>query len=148
VVLNAHWLQLQWPQEWKNLRIIAKESVPIILTCVIRGPYIANQHINFCCNNASLVISINKNSSKDKLVIYLLLTLSFFVAYFDVHLTASHLPGVSNVTTDHLSPGNRHQAFHACPNLASQPTMIPPSAIQLILPNILDWTSSQFPQLF
>jgi len=79
---------------------------------------------------------------------HLLRALSFFVAYFDMHLTASHLPGVINVTADHLSRGNQHQAFHACPSLASQPTMIPPSAIQLISPNRLDWTASQFPQLF
>jgi len=63
-VLNAYWLQLQWPQEWQNIGIMAKELVPIILTCVVWGPYIARQHINFCCDNASLVISINKTLAR------------------------------------------------------------------------------------
>ena len=146
-VLNTHWLQLQWPQEWQSIGIMAKELVPIILTYVVWGPYIARQHINFCCDNASLVISIiNKNSSKDKLVMYLLHTLSFFVAYFNMHLTACHLPGDNNVTPDHLSRGNQHQVSQTCPSLASQPTMIPPSAIQLIswiglLPNFHNYSS-------
>jgi len=44
-------------------------------------------------------------------MMHLLRTLSFFVAHFDIYLTATHLPGVSNVTADQLSQGNVYQAF-------------------------------------
>ena len=147
-VLTPHWLQWQWPLEWQNMGIMAKGLVPIILTCIVWGPYLSRRHINFQCDNANMVISINKGSSKDKLVMHLLRSLSFFMAHFDIYLTASHLPGVINVTTDHLSRGNLHQAFQATPSLTPEPTPIPPSAFELLSPYKLDWTSPHFPQLF
>ena len=85
---------------------MAKELVPIIFTCIVWGPYLAKKYINLQCDNANLVISINKDSSKDKLVMHLLHSLSFFVAHFDIYLTASHLLGVISVTVDHLSQGS------------------------------------------
>ena len=147
-VLAPHWLQWQWPLEWQNIGIMAKELVPIILTCIVWGPYLSRRHINFQCDNANLVISINKGSCKDKLVMHLLCSLSFFMAHFDIYLTASHLPGLINVTADRLSRGNLHQAFQATPSLSPEPTPIPPSAFQLLSPHRLDWISPHFPELF
>ena len=79
------------------------------------------------CNNASLVICINKGSSKDKLIMHLFHSLSFFVAHFDIYLTASHLPGVMNVTVNHLFRENLDQTLQVNPSLSSKPTLIPPS---------------------
>ena len=79
---------------------------------------------------------------------HLLRTLSFFVAHFDIYLTATHLPGVSNVTTDQLSRGNIYQAFWATPSLSPTPTWIPQSALQLLSPERLDWISPHFLRLF
>jgi len=127
---------------------MAQELVPIIFTCIDWGPYLSKLHINFQYINANLVISINKSSNKDKLVMHLLRSLSFFMAHFDIYLTASHLPGVINVITDHFSQGNLDQAVQFNPSLSSESTMIPPSAFQLLSPQRLDWTSTYFPQLF
>ena len=74
---ESKWLQWQWPSEWCEVEIMAKELVPIMFTCIIWGPHLAKQHINFQCDNASLVIAINKGSSEDKFVMYLLYSLSF-----------------------------------------------------------------------
>ena len=126
---------------------MAKELVPIYLTCIIWGQYLYKRHIYFQSNNAYLVISINKGSSKDRLVMHLLSSLSFYVAHFDIYPTASHLPGVINVATNHLFCGNLHQAFQATPSLSPKPTLIPPSAFELLSPHRLDCTS-HFPQLF
>ena len=76
-----------------------------------------SNHINFQCDNANLVIAINKGSSKDKFVMHLPHSLSFFVAYFNICITASHLPGVINATVNHLSLGNMCQAFKVTPSL-------------------------------
>ena len=147
-VLGPQWLQWQWPLEWQDIGIMAKELVPIIFTCIVWGSQLSKHHVNFQCDNANLVIAINKGSSKDKFVMHLLRSLSFFVAHFDIYLTATHLPGVINVTADHLSRGNLHQAFQVTPTLSLKPTAIPPSAIQLISPHRLDWIFPHFPQLF
>ena len=79
---------------------------------------------------------------------HLLRSLWFFVAHFDIYVTASHLPGLINITADHLSRGNMAQPFAVTPTLAQHPTLIPPSAMRLILPQLLDWTSPSFLQLF
>ena len=147
-VLGSQWLQWQWPLEWYEIGIMAKELVPIIFTCIVWGRCLAKHHINFQCDNASLVIAINKGSSKDKFVMHLLRSLSFFVAHFDIYITASHLPGVINVTADHLSRGNMGQAFEVTPTLTQHPTVIPPPAFRLISPQTLDWISPTFLQLF
>ena len=147
-VLGSQWLQWQWPQEWHKSGIMAKELVPIIFTCIVWGPRLSKHHVNFQCDNANLVIAINKGSSKDKFVMHLLRSLSFFVAHFDIYITASHLPGVINVTADHLSRGNTSQAFKVTPTLTQYPTIIPSSAFRLISPHTLDWISPGFLQLF
>lgn len=124
-ILGSQWLQWQWPPECYDIRIMAKELVPIIFTCIVWGPHLSKHHINFQCDNANLVIAINKGSSKDKLVMHLLRSLSFFIAHFDIYITASHLPGVINVTADHFSCGNVGQAFEVTSTLTQYPTIIP-----------------------
>ena len=79
---------------------------------------------------------------------HLLHSLSFFVAHFDICITASHLPGIINVTADHLSRGNMCEAFKATPSLTQHPAIIPSSAFRLISPHTLDWTSPGFLKLF
>ena len=56
---------------------------------------------------------------------HLLCSLSFFAAHFDIYITTSHLPGIINVTADHLSHGHTSQAFEATLTLAQHPTAIP-----------------------
>ena len=126
------------------LGIMAKKLVPIIFTYIVWGPYLSKHQINFQCDNANLIIGVNKGSSKDKFVMHLLRSLSFFVAHFDI----SHLPGLINVTADHLSHGNMCQAFKVTPSLIQHPAIIPSSAFKLISPHILDWISHGFLQLF
>lgn len=127
---------------------MAKELVPIIFACIVWGPRLSKHHINFKCDNANLVIAINKGSSKDQFVMHLLCSLWFFVAHFDIYVTASHLAGLLNITADHLSQGNMTQAFAVTPILAQHPTLIPPSAMRLISHHLLDWASPSFLQLF
>ena len=97
---------------------MAKELVPIIFACIVWGPRLSKHHINFKCDNANLVIAINKGSSRDKFVMHLLRFLWFFVAHFAIHVTASHLPGLISITADHLYWGNMAQAVAVTPTLA------------------------------
>ena len=55
---------------------------------------------------------------------HLLCSLSFFVVHFDIYITVSYLPGVINVTADHLSRGNRSHTLEV--TLVQHPTVIPP----------------------
>ena len=51
---------------------------------------------------------------------HLLRSLSFFVEHFDIYFTATYLPGVINVTADHLSRRNLQQVFETAPSLDSR----------------------------
>jgi len=113
---------------------MAKELVPIIFPCIVWGRCLSRHHINFCCDNANLVITINKGSSKDKFVMHLLRCLSFFITHFDIYITATYLPGAINVMADHLSSGNFSQAFQVTPTLSYHATEIPYTAFELISP--------------
>ena len=147
-VLSSQWLQWQWPSEWSGVGIMAKELVPIIFTCVTWGPMLRHRHINFQCDNEGLVAAISKGSSKDTIVMHLLCSLWFFIAHFDITITATHLPGVMNTTADHLSRGKLTSARQSNPALSAQPTHLPPSISHIVSPQGLDWTSPQFLQLF
>ena len=79
---------------------------------------------------------------------HLLRCLWFFAAHYDIYVTATHLQGITNITADHLSRGRVVEAFQSTPTLMQQSTNLPPSIFQLVCPQGLDWTSTQFLQLF
>ena len=69
---NKSLFQWQWPLNWSSVSIMAKELVPILLSCIVWGPTLAKHRILFQCDNLSLVAAICKNSSKDKVIMHLL----------------------------------------------------------------------------
>ena len=82
-IFKQHWFQLSWSTEWSATGIMAKELVPIVISCAIWGPLLAGHRVLCQCDNQSLVISINKGYSRDPLVMHLLRYLWFFVAVYD-----------------------------------------------------------------
>ena len=97
------WLQQPWSEEWKDVSIMVKELVPIVLSCAIWGTSLSRSHVEFQCDNLSLVEAINKRSSKDVMVMHLLRCLLFFQAFFNLNIVASHIPGVLNTAPDMIS---------------------------------------------
>ena len=97
------WLQFHRPPEWTPITIMAKELVPIVLSCSILGKPLKQKNVQFFCDNLGLVESIQKGVSKDAVVMHLLRCLWFFTALYSIHITATHLPGVQNTEADLLS---------------------------------------------
>ena len=85
----------------------------------------------FQCDNISVVAAIKKGSSKDPLVMHLLRSLWFFVAYFDICLTVEHLAGCLNITADHLSRNNMQSFFVLNPQADPQQTPLPAELLQI-----------------
>ena len=63
--IETQWFQLAWSTEWTRMDIMAKELVPIVLSCAVWGPLILQKKLEFRCDNHSLVDAINKGSSKN-----------------------------------------------------------------------------------
>ena len=146
--MSGQWLQWNWSTKWLSQGIMAKELVPIVLSCIIWGPQLSKQSVLILCDNLSLVNAVNKGASKDPLVMHLLRCLWFFTAYFDIALTASHIPGACNTTADELSRNSMENFFTTNPDASRIPTPLPAPTLEIISPDGPDWTSPDFCKLF
>ena len=54
-VCNHHWLQWQWPDVWASKDIMAKELVPVVLSCAVWALLLAKKNVLLQCDNLSLV---------------------------------------------------------------------------------------------
>ena len=123
---------------------MAKELVLIVFSGAVWGPLFSKRSIKFHCDNRSLVDAINKGSSRDEMVMHLLRCLWFFTAIFNIKITTSHIPGVSNSSAD-MVPRNQAKDFLVANAQASQrPTLLPPSLLLIMSPSKLNWISSSF----
>ena len=141
---NGRWLQHPWSSEWAPVNIMAKEMVPIVLSCAVWGKLLSRQRVEFRCDNRSLVDAITKGSSKEDMVMHLLRSLWFFTAVFDIEITVSHIPGVQNTAADLLSRNQLERFLVMNPLAPQKPTPIRPSLALLISPTQPDWTSASF----
>jgi len=71
-------MQLAWSVDWAQRDIMAKELLPIVLSCAVWGPLMTGSNVEFKCDNSGVVDSINKSSSKELIVMHLLQCLWFF----------------------------------------------------------------------
>ena len=70
-----------------------KGLAPILLSIAVRGTRLAKKQVLFQCDNMSVVQALRKGSAKDQIVMQLLRSLWFFVAYYDIELTCVHIMG-------------------------------------------------------
>lgn len=145
---NGAWFQWQWPSQWLPIPIMAKELVPILLSCVVWGHRLAKSRVSFQCDNLSLVTAITKGSSKDHAVMRLLRCMWFFIAFYDIDLACEHIAGVINSTADQLSRNQMYLFFSSHPQVSLLPTPLPPPLLQIVTDQGLDWTSQHFKRLF
>ena len=145
---NQSWFQWQWPLNWVPVSIMAKELVPILLSCIVWGPILAKHKALFQCDNLSLVAAIHKGSSKDKVVMHMLRCLWFFIAYFDIELNVEHIAGAINCTADQLSRNQMQSFFLLHPQVSPLPVPLPPHLLQMVAVQDLEWTSTGFSRIF
>ena len=143
-VFGTQWMQMAWSMEWFRKDIMAKELVPIVLSCAVWGPLLSGTRVEFKWDNSSVVDSVNKGSSKEPTVMHLLRCLWFFSAYFDIKITASHIPGTLNTAADKLSTNQSREFLQSNPNTSRVPIQIPTPLLKIISPKRLGWTAPSF----
>ena len=102
----------------------------------------------FQCDNQSVVLAVQKGSTKDPIAMHLLRALWFFVAFFDIDLIIEHIAGVTNCAADMLSRNNMTEFLLSHPQASQLPTPLPPPLLQILTPMGPDWTSLAFSRLF
>ena len=88
------------------MNIMAKEMVPVVLSCSVWGPLLARQSVLFEYDNSSVVAALSNRTAKNNAVMHLLCVLWFFIAHYDIELLPKHIPGVANYLADYLSKDN------------------------------------------
>ena len=76
---KGRWLQWEWPAEWANESIMAKELVPIVFSCMVWGRSLVCKVVLFQCVNTGVVSAIRKGSANKPMVMHLLCALWFFL---------------------------------------------------------------------
>ena len=140
------WLQWECSVEWRKETIMAKGLVPIVLSCNAWGREMARKVALFQCDNTGVVAAVKKGSAREPLVMHLLHSLWFFVAYYDIKI--EHIAGVHNGTAEQISRSNMQQFFFSNPQANLLPTSLPPELLQIMSVAKLDWTSPRFAQMF
>ena len=88
----------KWPPQWSTVHIMSKELLPIILSCVVKGPLLARHKVPFQCDNSGVVAALQNDSARDNTIMHLLRCLWFFVAHYQGHSRQSGWPGFGRTT--------------------------------------------------
>ena len=94
------------------------------------------------------VAAINNQTSSVKEMAHLLRCLAFIATRFHLRIIASHIPGHLNEIADALSRNNMKKFFSFVPQADKTPSSVPDELIQLLIPQLPDWTSQHWTGLW
>ena len=124
-VLGSHWFVGEWTESHKSYQIAIKELFPIVLALEVWSTKLKNHKILFFSDNKAVVDIINKQSSKDKILMRLIRRLVLCALKFNILFRAKHIAGTHNVLADRLSRFQFQEAKLQAPWLHPTPTTIP-----------------------
>ena len=125
-VFGQHWFVEEWSQHLMAFHITVKERVPIVLAVETWGDVLKNRCVRFHCDNLAVVNIINKQSSKENIIMSLIRRLVLKTLQSNITFLAEHIPGKSNVLADHLSRLQVDKFRQLATHMDSLPVPIPP----------------------
>ena len=144
------WFTLSWLScpSWAEVHISVKELLPIVISCAIWGREMAGRHIRGVCDNAAVVVMINKHSSTNLVAMHLLRCLFFICAKFNITLSAEHVAGSNNTAADALSRNNLPLFFQEVPSAYRAPSTITSALIEVLIHRRPNWLSADWSRVF
>ena len=85
------------------------------------------------CDNTGAVVVVNTGYSQTPQIMHLLRCLFFIMAYFDISLSAEHIPGKQNLWADAISRNNLDYFSVQVPGAESRQSIVPPQLVQLLV---------------
>ena len=128
--------------------ITFKELLPIVLAIAVWGSCWARSSVMCFCDNQGAVAAANSGYSKVPRIAHLLRCLFFIKARFEIFLEVRHLPGAVNLIADAISRDNLPVLFTQVPEAVATRSPIPPTLVELLLNNKLQWTSATWRSQF
>ena len=84
-IWGRHWFQYMWPSAFQGQATATQELLPIVMACMIWGPWWANNRVVVHCDNQAAVCVVNAGYSRDKDMMHLMHCL--FLSGHTVELT-------------------------------------------------------------
>ena len=104
--ITQRWFQLQWPEDWEQVHIIAKELLPIVIAASLWGLTWRHKRIRFKTDNVAVVLILKTCTSLDKLLMHMLRCLSFYTTFYAFDFESARIPGTQNTAADAISRNN------------------------------------------
>ena len=125
--------------------ISIKELVPVTIASGLWGPQWSGKHICFHSDNMAVVAVLQRRSAKTP-PMHLLHCVSLVSAFYGFHLSAWHVPGVSNGVADALS---RNKSAHVSSFISQVPKFhLPDWLCRLLISERPNWGSQSSTELF
>ena len=102
-VFGKNFIYGSFPEDWRKLDIQFLELYPIFLAVETFKFELINKFVIFHSDNSSVVHAINKQSSRNKLVMLLIRPLVLTFLQYNITFKARHIPGKHNILCDRLS---------------------------------------------
>ena len=102
-VFGRKWCYGKWPNSWLHQNIALLEFYPIVLSLHLWGHTMQNRCILFLTDNEALVYVINKQSCRDKNLMFFVRKLVLICLQHNILFKAKHVRGVYNTLADSLS---------------------------------------------
>ncbi len=128
---GLYWVQASWPKQWEKFNIAILEIYPILLLVEMFGPRMARSEILFHCDNMAIIHILNKQTSKDKLIMAFLRTLILLLLQLNIIFQASHIPTNDNILADAISPFQLTSQLLEAYGMQTTPTDIPQDLMPL-----------------
>lgn len=102
-IFGKDWFQGFWNAEWRQQSIQLQEFYPIVVAVELWARWMENGCVLFYTDNESIAAVINKQSSHDKRIMWLLRRLVLICLRRNILFQAVHIPGKLNTRADLLS---------------------------------------------
>ena len=117
------------------------------LTIAMWGRDWQGRSIRCRCDNAAVVAVLRSGWCKNKYAMYLLRSLYFFLAAYQIRLNSEHIKGSRNRLADALSCNNHHMFLSELSSAQQVPTGIPSLLRRLLVDHQVDWMSRAWKDL-
>ena len=126
-ICGASWVAGKWPENWKKMSIAFLELFPVYLAIAIWTSQSTDQCIAIYCDNAAVVLIINKLHSADKALRFLMKKIALWCMSKNLKITAHHIEGKKNIGPNLLSRGKTEEFLEEFPLMRGMRQNIPDS---------------------
>lgn len=131
-ICGSEWFQGEWSEWWQGQNITLLELYPIVVAIEAWGPKLENKQLVLHTDNIAIVAVLQKQTSKEPLVMTLVRKLVLLCLKYNLVVSAQHVPGENNSIADALSRFQMERFRNLCSWAEAEAICIPPLPAALV----------------